>query len=288
MNSFIKFIAAATILSSIVVSIVSYFGLPYQVLIWEFFIDLRILVLIGIILIYQKKIKIDFLPILKGKFVFQWETNLFFFFYGFFVIILNSFVGLLFKGIKFDTLENWETILLGIVFDIPAVYFFSLSTILFEELFFRIILPALTEHHSVKTQALHSSLLWMVYSLPVIFAAEHNLIQIFLFMLYSFTTGIFLFSLSKRYQSVWISYTFRIGVVSYSTIMLSSIVIDSDTFFTAKSPYFSLEGIGVSLFLLLSALFLLKKVQNYKKLMQILHLLLLNNLSCIFFILGQY
>lgn len=239
----------------------AYFALPFQWTVWEIQIDGRLVVLAGALYWYFRRGL--FTPDLASIGVNGWRFKeaVFWFLIPVAVLLVSALLGMAAGGVTFKALDNPETLLLGSLFDIPAVYVFSACTLLIEEAIFRSLLHRSVRRHRTTVRALAwTSALWLLYSLPDIAGIEGiTLLAASFSAIFFFLSSIVWTLLTNSYRSIWFSYSFRIGIAVFNPILLSSMLFENDAFFEAKDAIFQSEGIIVSLILLFISIILWKK-----------------------------
>lgn len=260
----LRFVYLFTVVLSLVFAVISYFHIQYQTYFWEFFIDAKILFLILLLVVLRKRSALQ-LSLLKLN-VTKWNTGLNVLWFCF-PIIVSAFViltGMLVGEIKFNYLENASTLILATIFDIPAIFIFSATTILVEEIFFRgILINSVPETSSKFKTGIFVSLLFCLFKLSDAMNSDStSLVAAGVVLIYFFSSGIITAALVSKYQTLWYGYSFRIGLVTIMPMMLSSMHIESDSFFKAKSFLFFGEGIVSSVFIATIGLLILGKASK--------------------------
>ncbi len=242
--------------------ILGYFKIQYQFYLWEFFVDLKILTLVGVVILFKKRKEIIFASNELLLLRFDWKKNVAIFFAPILVYSVTIVLGLLFKQISVNRLDNASTLVLATVFDIPALYVFSATSVLFEEIIFRgILLSSFQRSNSAILTTLISSIFWTLFIGSELLGFEDlTLLTISIILLFFLSIGLFLTMLVNRYHSIWPGYSFRIGIITLTPITLTSQLVESDSFFASSSSIFIAEGVIVSVLLIgLSFVFSTKK-----------------------------
>ncbi len=257
-RTYFRLVVFAVILSSILFGMLRYFLIQYQFYVWEIFIDAKILCLLGLIFFLYKKKTMLFT---KDQFVFlqfDWRKNLVVCSLPLFFYVIPIIVGLLIKEVSVSKLDNATTLVLATLFDLPAIYFFSLTSIFIEEIFFRgILLSTFQQKYSPIHSIILSSLFWMMFNISELVGLEElNFAHIIVIAIYFFSIGILCAAFSNKYKSVWLGYSFRVGIIALIPIILTSSLLESDSFLTTTSYFFNAEGIVVSLLLIVSGVIL--------------------------------
>jgi membrane protease YdiL (CAAX protease family) len=172
--------------------------------------------------------------------------------------------GLLLKKVSFADPENGATLLLTMVFDIPAVFIFSVTTVFVEEYIFRgYVVTEFTKTGSPGAGLVISSVLWAVYAgVEVLPLDEFSWVSAGLLVLYYIAIGVGASALYGISRSLWVSYAFRIGVMTVTPVLLSGVTGVTDAFFTTENIFFYGDGIipsAVLLLLFLTAYFVVIK-----------------------------
>ena len=256
----VKFTFAVVFCISVLSAILSYFQIPYQLYIWEIFIDAKVIALALFVFFLYKRKTLQFPKIKVLLLTWSWKRNIFYFFFPLFLYLIAIIAGLLVKEVSLNKLDNAITLVLATLFDIPAIFVFSSTSILIEEIFFRgIILSTIQGQYSQLKSIVVANILWIVYSVSeIIGIKELNLLKFISVAIYFLSMGIMCSVLKNKYQSIWFGYSLRVGVITLTPIIISSLISESDSFFVSNSLLFVAEGIAVS------CLFLLCSVQLFK------------------------
>ncbi len=255
---------AAVGIISILFSILALFSVPYQFYLWEFYVDIRFAVLTGLVYYLWRRKKAAISAADAILLQFQWRTVFKSFFAMLPVYGIAIGTGILLDETSYTPVENGMTILLGMIFDIPAVFVFSLTSIFIEELFFRgMLLNAFRSVYSELSAAVYSASAWMIFTIPeVIMISSVTWESAIMLLVYHFSLGALCSVIILRYSSIWIVYSIRMGIIIFTPVILSSLIMESDPFFTS-SIVFSTEGILTSaVFIFLSIWLFLKKGQK--------------------------
>lgn len=249
---------------AVLFGILSFFRIQYQFYFSEIFLDLKALTIIGLILFFYKGKFVLFTKEQKTLLHWEWRKNLQVFLLPLLLYSLSILVGILFKQVSINKLDNPTTLVLGTVFDIPAIFVFSTTSILIEEIFFRgILLSSFRQKYSIVYSTLTISLLWTIYNTSELFWVEDlNIIKFSVLVLYFFSIGILCSAFAARYISVWPGYSFRIGITSLTPIILTSSLIESDSFVKSDIYFFNSDGIIVSFLLIVSGIVLVKTIKR--------------------------
>jgi len=257
----LTFTGILVIAISLLFAIISYFQIQYQFYVWEIFIDLKILSLIGIILflIKQKKIVFDLEQLTSLKW--KWLVNVLAFLVPVVIYIVVILLGLIFRQVSLDRPDNSATLVLATLFDIPAIYVFSVTSIFIEELFFRgVLYNSYRNENSIWISGFITSGLFAIYSISEIVGIEEvNIMTVLILLLYFFSLGFFCIVISQKLRSLWISYSLRIGIITLTPLFLTSQLVESDSFFVTTSNLLFAEGIITSIILLVASILLIEK-----------------------------
>jgi membrane protease YdiL (CAAX protease family) len=254
-QKYLRFTFISIIAISVVSGILSYFGIPYQLYLWELFIDAKILTVLVLLFFLNKKRTVHFSNIRLLFFNWNLKKNILFFSLPFFCYLISNFIGILFDQVELNRLENAPTLLLATVFDIPAFYVFSVTTVLIEELVFRGLLLSSVQLQQSKTVSfIVVSIVWGIYGISEIISMQDIDAIKFLTVLFSFfSLGIICSMLVDKFRSIWIGYSLRIGIISLTPITITSLLNESDSFFTSTSIIFVAEGVIFSICLLIAS-----------------------------------
>ncbi len=248
-QSKLRNITAVIIVISLVFGLLSFWKIRYQFYFWEILIDLKSLSLLGMIAfsVDRREIVVD--PSQFSFLSFNWKKNLLWFFVPFFLYVVVIGVGIAVGTITINTMDNVATLILATIFDIPAIYVFSATSILIEELVFRgLILRSYRQSSGINGSILITGLLWTVYMISEIVGVEvFDIAESAVLALFVLANGILLAALSLSREEVWSGYSLRIGLITLTPIILTSRVNESDSFFTTDSLLFIAEGVFLSI-----------------------------------------
>ena len=234
--------------------------IPTEFNIWEFPFDTRILAA-GVYMLLELRKNLDgsFLK-QSGLGQWHWKQNIFVFFVPALVIISTIVLGLMLNKIEFQGVDNVSTYLLSTMFDIPVIFFFSVTTLFVEELFFRgYLLKMLSAGRKPVTGGLIAAVLWSVFRLGDILGADsYSLTSFIVNLSYLLSTGLLLSMLFHATESVWSCYIYRIGTSIFSSMLLSHPENVANSLFYANSVLFSETGVFVTALNLTFAYFLTK------------------------------
>ncbi|MEW6061055.1 MAG: CPBP family intramembrane glutamic endopeptidase, partial [Bacteroidota bacterium] len=192
---------------------------------------------------------------------FNWRRSILWFLFPIASYSIVVFIGIVLKEGAFDKFDNAATMIMATLFDLPAVFVFSFTFIFMEEIIFRGIL--LNSHLSTKKEtasAITVSVLFSIYSMPDVFTNDFSSLVIYISLLFYFFSVSFITSfLALRYDSLWVSYSFRIGLLTIAPLILTSYMVESDSLFQTKNSFFYAEGFLFSLLTLVTGFVLLKR-----------------------------
>jgi membrane protease YdiL (CAAX protease family) len=249
------------VLFSGIFTALAYLKVDLEFYIWEFLIDLKIcLIFLALAyLMYREKRPFSLKEL--GFFTFNWKSCVFAFLLPLLLAGLIVIIGFFFGQLKYGDPDNPSTQLLGLVFDIPAICVFSISTIMLEELIFRTGYFTLgSEIMGKNLLILLGTLVWGIYSLPKLILAEEPLVlSLSSISLYWISIGLCCMRLYAYTKSIWNIYFFRIGVLIFFPLLLGNFAAETDPFFSAKSNLFLGDGIIVSILLIISSFFFKKR-----------------------------
>jgi membrane protease YdiL (CAAX protease family) len=255
---------AAIFVISIVFAVLSVFKISYQFYLWEFYIDLKPLSLLVVLffLIQQKKIIFS----LEDLKIFRLNLKLtgFSFLLPIFLIFCTIGIGMLIGSVMPNKLENKPTLILGAIFDIPAIFVFSILNVFIEEIFFRILLfKTINRNRSTAFSLLSTNLLWELYTISQIidFESFHGS-ETMILLIYFFALGIASSALFLWQNSIWSIFSFRIAFIIAGPFLLNSFLVETDPFFVSSSTFFFANGFVISIFIVLMAYFAYKKAQK--------------------------
>jgi membrane protease YdiL (CAAX protease family) len=156
--------------------------------------------------------------------------------------------GLLAKKVGYADPDNAATMLLTLAFDIPAIFIFSVTTVFIEEYVFRgCILTEFDRKGMAGAGLLISSVLWAIYAfVEVLPLEEFSWMTIGILFLFYVSVGIASGALYVASRSVWISYAFRVGVMTIMPSVISGAAGETDAFFSTENIFFLGDGIIAS------------------------------------------
>ncbi|HKZ41794.1 MAG TPA: CPBP family intramembrane glutamic endopeptidase [Candidatus Hodarchaeales archaeon] len=252
---------SSIILISLASTALVLFGFRAQIEIWEFGVDLKVVAFAIMVTYFGTKYRLDF-----GKFgLNRWnpQINIAAFLSPLPLLAIVVASGILLGSSHYSGVENSLTFLLANVIDIPAVYFFSITIVLLEEIIFRgVVFDLIFQNRDNLKSIFFSALIWAVANLDGLAqiprATVLLLVSEFLFIV---AVGVVCSSLYCLSDSVWPGYSFRIGMRIYCSALLLPTGSAMDAFFTTNSPILSSNGLLLSMlsFLLAFAILNLRK-----------------------------
>ncbi len=248
-------ITAVFIIISLLFGFFSVLKIQYQFYLWEVLVDLKIVSVIVVIIYSFRKNQISIVPSLRSFFTFDWRKNILWFSVPLLAYAVSIGSGLAVGDVKLNKMENAVTLVLATLFDIPAVYVFSVTSILVEEILFRgILLRSYVRTSGAFRSVFIVSLLWTLFMLSDIVGAEvFDAGESAVLTVFFLVVGILLTSLSLWRENIWFGYSLRIGLITLTPIILTSRINESDSFFSSGSLIFIAEGVVVSTVLILIA-----------------------------------
>ena len=205
-NEILRYSIVVLILSWLLWSLCLFGEVDLKFEVLGFTIDLMAMVpgIAALVFMSRKKEKISAYFKNLGK-VKDW---LFAFAYPLAVAILIVAVGLMAKFTRFSDENNVETLILGIVLDYPQMLVWSIPTLLFVEIGWRVFLfGKFAESGSILKGMLFSSTVWMLTFIPVI--VNFNIKTLINFENIPYLISIFTFGMLSswlyfRSKSIWI------------------------------------------------------------------------------------
>jgi len=237
---------------SILSGILSYFQIPYQFYVWELFIDSKILALMLLLIFLNRKKAIQIASVKLLLLNWSWKKSIIYFSLPILLYVIVIAAGLLFNGVLLNKLDNSTTLILATLFDIPAIFVFSATSILIEEIFFRGFLHSTMQQFRPQWQVIILiSFVWVVYNFSEIIGIEEvNLLKGIIVVSFYFSIGVFCSVLVSKHNSIWFGYSLRVGLITLAPVIVTSLLSESDAFFSSESFLFFTEGAIVSVLLL--------------------------------------
>ena len=242
--------------------IINWIDIPLQFIFAEVLIDVRIifLTLLAFLIVLPNQHQIS--KLLIGKFSWNYKENIHWFLFTFLASFFVIGIGFLFQQYKLGEVDNWETKILGVFLDIPIVALFSITTIFFEEIFFRLFLFSNYSGRGKYRKIFFPLLLWGLYSLSSIEISNLDDVSLLSFFSYKISEGLLLFTIFKKHQSIWPLYMFRIGIYSLPKYLISSKIEGIEGFFNPQSIVFDYYGYIYTIIFVGAAIFVNKMVKN--------------------------
>lgn len=256
------------VIISLIFSTLSFFRIPYQIYLWEIFIDGKLIFVILFLIYLIRKAKFQFNSYTLKLKSSLWKPALIWFVYPIGVYSIVVLIGVMVKEGKLENLDNITTLMLATLFDIPALFFFSLFFIMIEEIIFRgILLNSLILQHGKVGSAVIASIVFSIFCMADVFTNDFASIAIFVILIFFFfAVGILTSALAMKYNSLWVSYSFRIGLVTMTPLIITSYLTESDSFFRTKNSLFYAEGIFFSIITAIIGFAILRAHKNNKEL----------------------
>lgn len=266
----LRIVLIVIIITSVIFVLLESFGFQFQVDFLEFLIDPKYILLLILILFLSKKDQFSISTIISDIKRTQWKTSLLWLTMPLLLLSALLFVGKIGSQIDFHRFDNWPTKILQILFDYPAILFFSISTVFIDELFFRSFLYKLCrEHVGIGKAIVLSSIFWSIYNLSgFIFTDQNTIGNTIVYMFFYFSTGILLAVLAEKYGHILYGYIFRVGLLSFSAVLLSNANDDQSTFFVSNSLIFNSQGVIYSLLSVFLAFFIYREIRNNEREME--------------------
>ena len=235
-------------LISLISAAVALFGGSVQFYLWEFPLDAKLLFYVLLLFFYIRKYHWNFGINKYG--ILRWDirSNSLAFLIPLVILAISISMGYLFEKTTFEGVDDSVTLLLATLFDIPEVYFFSVTVILLEEWIFRgFISDFLSRQYGLFRVVIFSSLIWTVANIDKLsqfrytsfFAISSELINLI-------SIGIATSVLYFQTKSIWPGYSFRVGLLVFSSTMLASNVNEMSGIFYTETQAFSNSGILLS------------------------------------------
>lgn len=251
------------VLTTLFFSTLSFASIQYQFYVWEIFIDGKIITVLVFMLYLLKMSKFQFSVRAAKLDRMYWKSSILWFLFplGSYTVVI--IFGMLTREGLSNNLENIATLILATVFDLPAVFVFSLTFIFIEEVFFRgILLSSFLSTQKKFSSVVLQSLLFSCFSMSDVFTNDFSSPLIYAsLMVYFFAVGVLSSTLVMKYSSIWVSYFLRIGLLTISPLILTSYLIEADSFFQTKNSLFYAEGFLFSVIALIIGFFLLRSVE---------------------------
>jgi len=221
--------------------------IPTETRLWEFPIDFKLLAALAVAS-YSIRGKLRSYLELLGLRKWNWSYLLSAFCAPVVLLLCVICVGYLSRAVEFQGVENTLSFCLSGLLDLPALFFFSMTTMLVEEAIFRgLILRKLSEGRTYFSAVAITSLLWAALRItdsqnPATALFSSALPRFLYFMAY----GILLAQGFLLTRSIWVTYSFRIGMTTFSSFLLTSSDSDANSLFVATSPQFDHRGLAMA------------------------------------------
>ena len=235
-------------LISLLSAIVALLEISTQIYIWEFPVDVKILLFGLMLFLFIRKYHWDFGLNKYG--ILSWDVgaNILAFLSPLVILAVTIIAGYLLKKTTFEGADDSVTLLLATLFDIPAAYFFSIVVVLVEELIFRgFIFDFVSRENGIFKSVLISSIIWTVANFDKIAQIRSSsLFVISSELLNLMSIGLACSAIYCHTKSIWPGYSFRIGLLVFSSAMLASDVNETSGVFYTATHALSNSGILLS------------------------------------------
>jgi len=235
-------------------------GVRTQYYAWEFKFDLKTIAIGVLCYVINRKFNVGFEIRKIGLWSWSWRDNLLAFFSPLLLFTTLIAAALIVKAATYQGADNPTTFLLATIFDVPATLFFSIFVVLLEEILFRgFMFNAISNERRFFISALLVSCLWGVYSLgDLLHNQDSGIVSVLSGFINSLSIGLVCSAFLLYSKSIWVSYSFRIGLLTFSAALLSRGQEESNTFFVTNFASFSSSGIVLSFLNFVLAAILLK------------------------------
>ena len=235
-------------LISLVSAKVALLGVSPQFYLWEFAIDVKLLLFVLLLFLFIRKYHWNFG--INNFGILRWDVgpNIMAFLSPLGILALTIVAGYLLKKTTFAGSDDSVTLLLATLFDVPAAYFFSVAVVLVEELIFRgFMLDFVSRENGIFKSILISLMIWTVANFDKIAQIRSSsLFVISSELLNLISLGLACSAIYCRTKSIWPGYSFRIGLLVFSSAMLASDVSDTSSVFYTETHILSNSGILLS------------------------------------------
>lgn len=192
-------------------------------------------------LIAKEKVLSNFIKF--GRF-FDWLTGIAFPLLTSAIIII---VGYLFNSIHFGGIKNIETLILGIIFDYPLLFLWSIPTLILIELGWRVFLfSKISQSTSNLKGMIISSLIWMLSYLFFILSQNHKAVIAFEkipYLISFFTLGLFTCWLYLRSNSIWVVVFFQFNWILWNNFFFNDPISHPNGIFIGKIWLVNMKGL---------------------------------------------
>ena len=240
------------LLISVASAAVAFLGVNTQFHLWEFLVDMKILLFLLLAFLFIRKYSWNFPPGIYGLRRWDARPNILAFLTPLALISVTVIAGYLLNKTTFEGADGFVTLLLATLFDAPAAYFFSVAVFLVEELIFRgFIFDIVSKKNGIFKSTLVTSLIWTVANLDKVVQIRYpSLFVISSELLNVISTGLACSAIYCHTRSIWPGYTLRIGLLLFSSAMLTSDINETSGAFYTETPALSNSGILLSFVML--------------------------------------
>jgi len=238
-------------------------GVSSQFFVWEFSFDGKVMLFALLLVIFIRKYLWSFSLEKYGAFHWDFGVNILAFLFPIVILVLTICTGYLMGKITFEGGDDAATLLLATLFDIPAAYVFSIAIILVEELIFRgFVFEHISQENGIFKSALITSMIWTVANADKFGqVGSLSFYIIFAELLNVFSIGLLCSAVYCHTKSIWPGYSFRIGLLVFSSAMLASDVTETSGVFYTEVHALSNNGLLFSVIAIIfaSCLFIFSK-----------------------------
>jgi membrane protease YdiL (CAAX protease family) len=227
-------------------------GIKSHFYFWELLLDGKTiaLMLLYVLLLKPRDLRIE----ARDRGVFKWSMRrgLGAFLMPVLISGVTLAIGLWARKVSYADPDNASTLLLTTLFDIPAVFIFSVTTVFIEEYIFRgCVLTEFMKSGKPAIGLIASAVLWAAYAaVEVLPLEDFSWMSAALLLVYYISIGVGASVLYAVSRSLWVSYAFRIGVMTVTPMVLSGVTGVTDAFFTTENIFFFGDGIISSVVIL--------------------------------------
>jgi membrane protease YdiL (CAAX protease family) len=224
---------------------VALLGVSTQFYLGEFSGDVKILLFVLLLFMFIRKYHWDFGLNKYG--ILRWDVgqNILAFLSPLVILAPTIIAGYLLKKTTFEGADDSVTLLLATLFDIPAAYFFPIAVVLVEEFIFRgFIFDFLSRENGIFRSVLISLIIWTVANFDKIAQIRSSsLFVISSELLNLISIGLACSAIYCHTKSIWPGYSFRIGLLVFSSAMLASDANETSGVFHTETHALSNSGI---------------------------------------------
>lgn len=201
----------------------------------------------------------------------NWKFWLAAFLYPILLCSLIIAAGYLFDIIKFQNPKNLETVLLGLLFDLPLLFVWFVPSLLLAEFGWRSFLSVkISEFASPIKAILISSLIWAFTFLPIAlyYYVESANLQFGITLILSYILmGFTFWKFYLMSKSIWVSTFLHFNWILWNSFLFGSVFNEFEPVFVGKNWLTNLNGVlGIVFnFLLLIPLHYIKSDKSIKK-----------------------